>query len=278
MAREAGRVQESVHCLYTPAVESMLLGGGFPVAMLGGYLDDSSDGKRAQHYSFGGIVGDIRQIEAFSIAWISATSHLKKPFHTTDCESGGGQFKGWDKRNRVALMTELVDLIKKLKVWGFAAVVSVQDYRLAFPNAGPKDPFFLCVKSAIAGLAYIADEVGQNIDMWFEEGDDDGKIQEIHREFKKLPNWKQGRRLLGITGRDKNFVPLQAADLYAREAFKHFNNFGLLPERKPLTRLKPQLMFHCWTLPALTELKKLGGPDKLELFATLEIGGHSLIG
>jgi hypothetical protein len=47
----------------------MLLAGGVPVAMLGAYLDDSSDDRREHHFSFGGILGDVRQVDLFTLLW-----------------------------------------------------------------------------------------------------------------------------------------------------------------------------------------------------------------
>lgn len=78
---------------HTPIAEAMLLAGGMPVAMLGGYLDDSSDHHRDHYVSFGGILGDVRQIDLFNLLWIDATHELKEPFRSTDCETGHGQFR-----------------------------------------------------------------------------------------------------------------------------------------------------------------------------------------
>jgi hypothetical protein len=175
------------------------------------------------------------------------------------------------KTGRDALMAKLVTLIKDRGMWGFASIVSVADYRSIFSNADLYDPFYLCVKSAIAQLGFMANTAGQDIDMWFEEGDHDEKIRSIHKEFKALASWKHGERLLGITARDKRFIPLQGADLLAREAYKYFHNQGVRPDRKPFVRLRNQLMFHCWTLPALEELKRNGGQENLEFLSTLEI-------
>jgi hypothetical protein len=249
----------------------MLLAGGAPTAMLGAYLDDSSDHRREQYFAFGGIMGNVRQIDLFNLLWLDATHQLTEPFRSTDCETGHGQFEKWDRPDRAALMAKLVTLIKDRGVWGFASVVSIADYRAVFPNSGNFDPFYLCVKSAIVQLALMANAAGQDIDMWFEEGDHDGKIQSIHKDLKTLDSWKHRRRLLGITPRDKRFVPLQGADLFAREAFKYFNNEGVRLDRKPFVRLRNQLIFHCWRTPALEELRRQGGQDNLEVFSELEI-------
>jgi hypothetical protein len=145
------------------SAEAMLLGGGVPVAMLGAYLDDSSDDRREHYFSFGGIVGDVRQVDLFTLLWIDATYGLKQPFRSTDCESGYGQFKNWPKSDRDVLMAKLVTLIRNRGMWGFASIVSVADYRSIFPAAELYDPFYLCVKSAIAQLGFIANTAGQDI-------------------------------------------------------------------------------------------------------------------
>ena len=58
-------------------------------------------------------------------------------------------------------------------------------------------------------------------------------------------------------------MALQAADLMAREAFKHADNLGVRRTRKPVKELHDRISFHLWTKQSLEYLKDNGGPDNL---------------
>jgi hypothetical protein len=67
---------------------------------------------------------------------------------------------------------------------------------------------------------------------------------------------------------DKSLHQLQAADLVAREAFKHFDNMGVRKTRIPVKRLGDSLNFINWDRPTLEYLRDNGGPEDLELLTS----------
>jgi hypothetical protein len=62
---------------------------------------------------------------------------------------------------------------------------------------------------------------------WFEDSQSTGgKTYDTYQKMKAQAGWKNRDRLRNVTMADKELIPLQAADLMAREAFKYFDNYG----------------------------------------------------
>jgi hypothetical protein len=236
--------------------------------MLNGYIDDSADDKRQRFAAYGGVLGMKTQMEQFELLWMHETRALTEPFRSSDCEGGHGQFTTWSHRDRVALMKDLVGLIKRRKIWSYGSTVSITDYRSVFPDSGEYGPSLLCATSALVTLSVMADETEQPIAACFEEGELDGRILEVRKRLKTAKPWRGQARICSLTFGSKKIVPLQSADLMAREAFKHFDNEGIRPMRKPLERLTKQLMFHKWRLDGLQRIRDWGYPNDLNQFAT----------
>jgi hypothetical protein len=71
---------------------------------------------------------------------------------------------------------------------------------------------------------------------------------------------------------------LQAADLLAREAFKHLDNVGIRPTRKPVEKLREQLYFIPWNAEGLNHLAANGGPENLDLLANWDFSDAPRLG
>ena len=198
--------------------------------------------------------------------WAAETRHLKAPFRSTECECQQGQFKKWPKSDCDALMATLVGVIHECKLYGFASIVPVQAYRRAFHGAGKRDAFFLAVTQTVMNMAHIANQINQDVALWFEDGPAAGRTVNIFHSVKKM-NWKPAKRLRSITLDSKELRPLQSADLVAREAFKHIQNLGVRPTRKPIIQMRDVLYFIEWSVPALEYLAQNGGPANLQLLS-----------
>lgn len=218
-------------------------------AVIRAYLDDSSDPKRAKFISVGGLAAPVIRVnsvqmldgwDALEFKWLSVTHELTAPFRSTDCETGHGQFEEWSIERRSQLMRDLVSVLTGTTVRGVAIIVPVQEYRETFPDAGEYDPYYLGVTYVMAALANYGDHEGQqSVKFSFEDSDATaGKTHALYKQLKSLRNWGAAKRLGGIGFYDKRLLALQAADLLAREAFKHFDNLETdRPMRKPLQRL-----------------------------------------
>lgn len=239
-------------------------------AMIFAYFDDSADKRREKYFAAGGLIGGEGQWSTFDLRWLNETRELSKPFRSTDCEGGHGQFKNWSKPKRDELMERLVSLIRWYKLNAFASVVPIAEYRAIFPDSGELDPFYLTVAHTIINMAVIGNRGGHPVKLWFEDGKTSGRIFEIYHALRGVKTWEpaKSRNLGGIGFEGKDLCPLQAADLVAREAFKHIENLGIRPTRKPTDRMKERLVYIVWNRETLTYLRDHGGPMNLELLTS----------
>lgn len=244
------------------------------------YFDDSADEKRERFSVAGGLIAHELIWDRFQLLWLDATHELKEPFHTADCESGFGEFANkakWPKLKRDALMATLVGLIREHRLGGFASVVPVADYRAVFPDAARYDPYYLALKHTLINMAQIGMHTNENVQCWFERGDADAESLRIFNRIKGVKSWKNRHRLTSISFGSKSLVPLQAADLMAREAFKHYDNAGVPPVRKPVIALWNSISFHRWARDTLEHLKKLGGQENLDALVSWPETGAPLL-
>lgn len=246
-------------------------------AMLWTYLDDSSDDQRQRYVAIGGLIADEGQWNrsSFHVDWAVATKDLKEPFRSTDCETQHGQFEGWDKRDCDALMAKLVGILVSQQLHSFASVVPVGLYRRCFPNADEYAPYYLAVTHAVIGMAAIArmhhEALGfGGMECWFEDSEATrSHTKKIYMDLKNLTSWPDARFLAPSPHfEDKTLWALQAADLVAREAFKHFDNLGNRGTRIPVKRMVHLINFARWNDDCLAFLSKNGGPTDLSLLSS----------
>jgi hypothetical protein len=246
-------------------------------AMLLSYFDDSSDSKHREYFAVGGLIGGEKQWSDFHVPWAVATIDLKEPFRSTECECQQGQFteeNGWTKPKCDALMDKLVSIVIQQQLHGYASVVPVPEYKTVFPDCGEYDPYYLAVRHAIINMAHIGGKVqGYDIlsgmECWFEDSNTTGSTTcGIYRALKNFNAWPDSKALKGCHSSDKSLRPLQASDLIAREAFKHFKNLGQRQTRIPVDRMRDILNFCTWDLATLEYLRDNGGPDDLDLLTS----------
>jgi hypothetical protein len=246
--------------------------------MICSYNDDSSDEKRSRWVSSGGIVGHETLINLFEQLWIEQTKLLKEPFRSTECECQHGQFARWKKSDCDALMARLVNILCERRgmqrplVGAFASVVPVPLYRQFFPECREDAPYRLAIAHSIVQMARLAKNDGRRVKMWFEDSAKHHTL--IFGTFKELISleaWSadERERLVGISFGTKALVPLQAADLIAREGFKAADNQGKRPIRKPLYRIWDQCGILQWTETSLSHLKERNWPGNLRAIASL---------
>ncbi len=235
--------------------------------ILEAYFDDSSDDKRERYCAYGGLIGSAEQWDAQMIGWGNAINGLKDPFRSTECEGGHGQFEGVDKSERDARMARMIDVIHATELRGFASIVPISTYREVFPNSKPDDPSLLTLRQSIMNMAHIAHELKMDVQIWFENGNQNGAIARVFDSIVEYTQWEPTKRLQSLSFGTKLSVHLQAADLVAREAFKHIVNIGTRPMRIPVSRLKDRLAFVLWNRETLDFLAKNGGHENIGLLA-----------
>lgn len=211
-------------------------GPGLPAMLMECYFDDSADERHEKYYACGGLVGGQDQWDLFDALWSRETHALKEPFRATECECQHGQFRDWPKKRCDDLMARLVSVIRRCKLHGLASIVPIAAFNQAFPTLDNHEAFLLTVTHMIMDMAHIANQGALDAEFWFEKGPHNGAIVNIFNSIAAL-DWKPARRLRDIHLEPKKLRPLQSADLVAREAFKHIDNFGIRPMRKPVHRM-----------------------------------------
>jgi hypothetical protein len=245
--------------------------------MLFSYFDDSGDPRHQKYFSVGGLIAGERQWTNFHVPWAVATINLTEPFRSTECECQQGQFSTWTKTACDQLMDRLVTIILDLEIHGFASVVPIAPYRAVFPDAKEYDPYYLAVRHTLINMAHIGHAYKtkwgiEGMTCWFEDGDaTTGSTRRIYKELRSTETWETAGSLSPCPiFEDKNLRPLQAADLVAREAFKHFLNLGERPTCIPLKRMTDLLTFAVWDQSTLEYLRDHGGPEDLGLLTSWE--------
>jgi hypothetical protein len=242
--------------------------------MLLSYFDDSSDPQHKEYFAVGGLIGGEKQWADFYTPWAVATIKLKEPFRSTECECQQGQFKDWSVEDCNKLMADLVSVVLSQQLHGYASVVPISDYKAVFPGCGEYEPYYLAVRHTLINMAHIGRkaqgyDIFGGMECWFEDSDaTSGTACRIYRELKALKTWPDASSLKGFHLDDKTLRPLQAADLVAREAFKHFKNLGAIQTRIPVDRMRNLLSFCTWDRATLEYLRDNGGPNDLELLTS----------
>jgi len=172
-------------------------------------------------------------------------------------------------------MARLVTILVDKELHSFASVVPVDLYRRIFPGSGEYDPYYLAVSHSIVALAGVArlhhNTLGfGGMKCWFEDSDaTTGRTFEIYKALKKLKSWPDAEMLMPTPSFEtKELWTLQAADLVARESFKHFDNIGKRSTRIPVRRMLKLINFTRWNEETLEYLRDNGGFENLDLLAS----------
>ena len=140
-------------------IDILLPSGGYVVALFDVFLDESGafDTKEGI-LCIAGYVLHSEAAKAMDAEWASVLKDYKIPyFHMVDCAHGAGIFEKLPKERRAQLVKELIALIKKNTIGGFAVMV-----RKGMFNLQGADPYsFLAQVCLFAATARIKVELLQ---------------------------------------------------------------------------------------------------------------------
>lgn len=223
--------------------------------MLTAYMDESGHSKdpRSHFVGMGGLVAECCAWEKLDAAWKATLADfgIDGAFHMKDFAHRTGEFKkGWNEPRRQKLFGRLVGAIVESQAVPVGCVVSLDDY-----NAAPailkthfQDPYFMAFQIVTRGAAVQAlpktypfepesvamvyayqEEFGATAPTEREE--QAGQAQRLFRAMKRLTIYGQ---YMGSYECDSpsNRSPLQAADLFAYELTKEFENQLTRPDDK----------------------------------------------
>ncbi len=174
---------------------------------------------------------------------------LKEPFHMKDFAHSQGQFKDWkgQEEKRKELYGHLVTGIVAVKPIPFGVIISVEDFRSLSPRQQVmlRDPYYIAFQRCTRGVAHLG--------MHVEPPDKVAMVYSYNKEFgatkpkevysadqagiaEKLWHWMKeswdfGRGMGSYSSSTPGeTVQLQAADLFAYELSKEFENLLTRPE------------------------------------------------
>jgi hypothetical protein len=194
--------------------------------VLSAFGDESHDEKRVRVFAVAGLLGDEQEWNDLEVAWLARTEG--KIFHAAECETDAGDFAGIAHATNQKLYADLAKLIARSKLIGHTAVVSLQEYRTAFPSDLSDEPYYWCFLDAVRALG----EVGylsvpqDHVEFTFDHN--------VEREYNAtlLYEWIVNRSRWNlksflaakISFACRKTVGIQVADLVAREGMKNLDN------------------------------------------------------
>jgi hypothetical protein len=199
--------------------------------MLRAFIDDSGSGGDSTYYVLAGYLSSVEDWDRFSKDW--STELGNEPsleyFKSVEAEGLKGCFDGFTKDDRNVRIDRLIAIIRKRVMHGISIRMRQDNYNQIIRGAVPTewdDPYFFmfaAMVSAIPKSSHLILGAKDKIDCVFDRqgkgspgpspSRTERKSSEIYERVRDLP----GCGYLGnIDHRDdKDFVPLQSADLFA---------------------------------------------------------------
>jgi hypothetical protein len=208
------------------------------------FLDETgTHGDDAPVTAIAAYFAEPKYWDTFERHWLATLAAFGlKQFHMSKYAHSVGAFEGWTRQKSVALATELFPLIPEYTRWGVAVAMVKTDFDEGlkeYPTARKAlgEAYECCFHWLVALVLDRAQELDKTMRMEFihEDNDYKGAARKIWDEICKRDNAKQ---LVSLSFATKNeFIPLQAADVFAYEAQKSLADPDR-PERKSLTALR----------------------------------------
>lgn len=223
------------------------------VAVFRAFLDESGTHDKSPVIVVGGYMARPEQWKFFARRWKRVLDPTGiKVFHSADCNGFHGEFSGWERAERDALVANLLAIIPDERHIGVAIGLVLRDYDDALSGkAHLRDllgsPYEACFHWCLSTLLAIhrSYESDEPIAIVHEENQFEA---EAKRAYKYLRETYQPSPLISLTfGSKREFLPLQAADVLAYEVGKFLLNQGnprrsfeaLMPEGK-----RPRIRFY----------------------------------
>ena len=206
--------------------------------MLSTFGDESSDGAKQRVYAVAGLVGMEEEWDELEIKWMKRTGG--KVFHAAACESDAGEFARISHKENLKLYEDLTRLIVDTKILGFGVGIDLAGFNETFPDVLPDQPYYMCFVRVVidcADVAYLS-VPRQSVKFTFDHKlETEHHAAAVYNYMVNLPEWGLHsvlHREIGFADR-RSRVPIQAADLLARETMKHLDN-QIGPERRRMRR------------------------------------------
>lgn len=191
--------------------------------------DESTDETQQRVFAVAGVIGDETHWKWLEERWTICTEGT--PFHATDCDSDGGDYKGREHSTNKNLYKSLAILLAEsgLGGWGFA--IDLQAQRRVFPES-PDIAYLKSFLEVLKAMRNCAAYNKETVEYTFDMGRDEYNAGYLYSRLVVHEDWKDyiSTKISFECSRKNNRV--QVADLFARETMKALDNhFG--PKKRP---------------------------------------------
>jgi hypothetical protein len=205
------------------------------------YLDDSGTHTNDSPVCVAaGYFGSPHYWKLFNLDWGSAISKGRlKEFHASRFWSGGvggkgyGDYAGWSKEDCEALLAELLNIIRRYRIWPFGSAVVSSDWNALTPDerryltgaiyrggehktgGAPNQPYFAAFLFAVQNTAAYCDD-GHVVNFVVDESRTLNQYAKEYFQRIKKSRFAHANKLGTIESGDSSIHPgLRAADLMA---------------------------------------------------------------
>lgn len=218
--------------------------------MLAAYIDESGHSADSLIVAMGGVIGNHLHMATLAERWQDMLKrHRVSVFHMSELESFSGEYEGWTKLQREALLSDVFLCLKDLWIAPFGSAVIVEQYRdlPVIAQHAFVDPWFVCFQmcvfeAAMARMWHRDDPTPRDKLAFFHHRQHEfqGRATAAFHYIKDTNQY--GHRLGSITSASATDVlQLQLADLVVFEIRKIVEN-GIyhpdVPTRWPMKRLQ----------------------------------------
>ncbi len=200
------------------------------VHSLRAFIDDSGSGGDSPWFVLAGYVGTCEAWDAFDEPWLAA---LKEPprlkyFKSSEAESLKFEFAGFTKEQRNQRIDSLIEVIGKHALRAMYVRVKQQDYNEVIKPYIPErwdNAYYFLFTGIIAASTTAEKYAGTSrpIEFFFDNANRlKAPSRKLYGQVSDLPQF--GNRVIDIHYEDeKEFLPLQAADLLAWQIRRRFS-------------------------------------------------------
>lgn len=212
--------------------------------MISSYFDESGTHAGSVAVAFGGYSGHPDVWKSFEARWIQCLGdHGLSYFHMAEFAGRIPPFDKLGERERVGFISSLIGCINDHDVAGTAIALKRQDFGLVIPEEArgrANDPYYLLMMRAMVDVLLYATCRKERVLFTFDRRQ---KVAELagmlHDAMLSVHPWlKAVLSDQTVFGSREEYVPLQAADLLAYEAYRRACDFSQ-PERKSFAALRP---------------------------------------
>jgi len=240
--------------------------------MLVTYLDESGHSGDSRIVSMGGIVGTHLVMEQLGERWKQMLlRHSVDVFHMSELEGSLGEFAGWDKDRREALLADVMNCFNDL-FFCFIGMSTIVDQYRSLPGVAQDmlaDPWFICFQTCVhfvsTMLMWQKSDPSPNEKIAFfhdQQAEYQSRAASAFQFIKEKAT--SGNRIGTCTpASKKDIIQLQAADLVAYEVRKLIENARYspsVPMRWPMRQIQKHACQFCYMDFSNKVLPLDGGP------------------